>query len=70
MADLKLSDMDFTSLEARVKALEGVPANPDIHTGRAALEFNVPYHSVTPEQRRYAKAANFHMLYSTGARKL
>ena len=66
-----LVDADYSQIELRVLAhiagdktmQEAFCAGYDIHTATAAQVFNVPVESVTPLQRRHAKAVNFGIVY-------
>lgn len=66
-----LVDADYSQIELRVlahiaddKAMqEAFAGNTDIHTVTAAQVFDVPQESVTPLQRRHAKAVNFGIVY-------
>ena len=65
---------DYSQIELRIAAhLSGDPAllgafaaGQDIHTATAAAVFKVPFESVTPDQRRLAKVANFGSIYGQG----
>ena len=66
-----LVDADYSQIELRV--LAHIAEDPvmqkafcdgnDIHTATAAQVFSVPIESVTPLQRRHAKAVNFGIVY-------
>lgn len=66
-----LVDADYSQIELRVlahiagdKAMqEAFVSGVDIHTATAAQVFGVPVESVTPLQRRHAKAVNFGIVY-------
>ncbi|MGM9588745.1 MAG: DNA polymerase I [Faecousia sp.] len=66
-----LVDADYSQIELRVlahiagdKAMqEAFCGGVDIHTATAAQVFGVPVESVTPLQRRHAKAVNFGIVY-------
>ncbi len=66
-----LVDADYSQIELRVLAhiaddkamTEAFRAGMDIHTVTAAQVFGVPAESVTPLQRRHAKAVNFGIVY-------
>ena len=66
-----LVDADYSQIELRVLAhiaedknmQEAFCSGADIHTATAAQVFNVPVESVTPLQRRHAKAVNFGIVY-------
>jgi len=65
---------DYSQIELRIAAhLSGDPkllgafaAGQDIHTATAAAVFKIPIESVTPDQRRLAKVANFGSIYGQG----
>jgi len=65
---------DYAQIELRIAAhlsgdprlLEAFAAGQDIHTATAAAVFKVPFESVTPDQRRLAKVANFGSIYGQG----
>jgi DNA polymerase-1 len=65
---------DYSQIELRIAAhLSGDPAllgafaaGQDIHTATAAAVFKVPFESVTADQRRLAKVANFGSIYGQG----
>ena len=65
---------DYSQIELRIaahlsgdpKLLEAFAAGQDIHTATAAAVFKVPFDSVTPDQRRLAKVANFGSIYGQG----
>lgn len=69
---------DYSQVELRVLAhmsqeptlLDAFAKGEDIHTRTAALIFNCPQSSVSPEQRRNAKTINFGLIYGMGAQKL
>jgi len=66
-----LVDADYSQIELRVlahiagdKAMqEAFCGGVDIHTATASQVFGVPVESVTPLQRRHAKAVNFGIVY-------
>lgn len=66
-----LVDADYSQIELRVLAhiagdqvmQEAFCSGVDIHTATAAQVFDVPVESVTPLQRRHAKAVNFGIVY-------
>ena len=66
-----LVDADYSQIELRVLAhiaedevmQQAFCAGNDIHTATAAQVFGVPIESVTPLQRRHAKAVNFGIVY-------
>ena len=65
---------DYSQIELRIAAhLSGDPkllgafaAGQDIHTATAAAVFKISIESVTPDQRRLAKVANFGSIYGQG----
>lgn len=65
---------DYSQIELRIaahlsgdpKLLEAFAAGQDIHTATAAAVFKVPFETVTPDQRRLAKVANFGSIYGQG----
>jgi DNA polymerase-1 len=65
---------DYSQIELRIaahlsgdpKLLEAFAAGQDIHTATASAVFKVPFESVTPDQRRLAKVANFGSIYGQG----
>ena len=69
---------DYSQIELRIAAhLSGDPkllaafgAGQDIHTATAAAVFKVPFDTVTPDQRRLAKVANFGSIYGQGEYRL
>ena len=66
-----LVDADYSQIELRVLAhiaddavmQEAFNCGMDIHTATASQVFHVDAHSVTPLQRRHAKAVNFGIVY-------
>ncbi len=66
-----LLSVDYSQIELRLAAeMAGIKAlrqafadGIDIHVATAASVFNLPIKSVTPEQRRQAKAINFGIIY-------
>ena len=66
-----LVDADYSQIELRVlahiaddKTMQAAfTGGADIHTATAAQVFGVPMESVTPLQRRHAKAVNFGIVY-------
>ena len=64
-------DADYSQIELRILAslsddeqlIEAYRENKDIHRITASKVFHVPFDSVTPEQRRNAKAVNFGIVY-------
>jgi DNA polymerase-1 len=69
---------DYSQVELRVMAhISGDQTlrqaffdDQDIHATTAATVFNIPIDSVTPNQRSFAKAVNFGLLYGMGAYRL
>ena len=69
-----LFSADYSQIELRIAAhlsedpnlLGSFEAGLDIHTATAARVFGVPIESVTADQRRLAKIANFGSLYGQG----
>lgn len=69
---------DYSQVELRVLAhisqdgalLEAFHQDQDIHRATAATVYNVPMESVTFQQRRFAKAVNFGLIYGMGAYRL
>jgi DNA polymerase I len=65
---------DYSQIELRIAAhlsgdprlLEAFAAGQDIHTATASAVFKVAFESVTPDQRRLAKVANFGSIYGQG----
>jgi DNA polymerase-1 len=70
-----LMSADYSQIELRVLAhlcrdpalVEAFAEGQDIHAVTASVVFNVPLESVTPDQRRAAKVANFGVLYGLSA---
>jgi len=70
-----LLSADYSQVELRVIAhfsgdenfIQAFKNNEDIHTATAAKIFGIPLDSVTGEQRRQAKSANFAISYGTSA---
>ena len=66
---------DYSQIELRLMAhfsqdphlVEAFRSGQDIHAATAAKIFNVPIDSVTKEQRRQAKTANFGIIYGISA---
>lgn len=66
-----LVDADYSQIELRVLAhisgdetmIRAFQCGMDIHTATAAQVFDIPVDSVTPLQRRQAKAVNFGIVY-------
>ena len=69
-----LLSADYSQIELRIAAhlseepnlLSAFEAGLDIHAATAARVFRAPIESVTPDQRRLAKIANFGSLYGQG----
>lgn len=70
-SDRILIDADYSQIELRLLAhfsgckelIEAYRENMDIHALTASQVFGVPLESVTPSQRRAAKAVNFGIIY-------
>ncbi len=70
----KLLSLDYSQIELRVLAhisndpglITAFEADLDIHAATAAEVFAINVNSVTPEQRRIAKAVNFGIAYGQG----
>jgi DNA polymerase-1 len=73
-----LLGIDYSQIELRILAhysadehmKEAFRQGRDIHASTAASVFKVALESVTPEQRRFAKAVNFGLIYGMGAYRL
>ncbi|MCR4665864.1 MAG: DNA polymerase I [Desulfovibrio sp.] len=73
-----LVSSDYSQIELRMLAhmsrdpvmLEAFRNNVDIHTRTAALMYDKPEESITPDERRSAKTINFGLIYGMGAPKL
>jgi DNA polymerase-1 len=73
-----LLSADYSQVELRVLAhmsqdpalLEAFRRGVDIHARTAALLYDAPLETVSPEQRRNAKTINFGLLYGMGPHKL
>lgn len=69
---------DYSAIELRVAAflareegmLSAFASGLDVHRHTSTLLFNIPYDSVTKEQRQTSKALSFGLLYGMGAAKL
>ncbi len=69
---------DYSQVELRVLAhisqdealLEAFRQDQDIHSTTAAAVYGVPLEEVTYDQRRFAKAVNFGLIYGMGAFRL
>ncbi len=69
---------DYSQVELRVLAhisqdealIEAFLQDQDIHSTTAAAVYNVPVEEVTYDQRRFAKAVNFGLIYGMGAFRL
>lgn len=74
----RLIGADYSQVELRIMAhISGDEAlrqafreNQDIHASTAAKVFNIPLEVVTPNQRSFAKAVNFGLMYGMGAFRL
>lgn len=68
-------DADYSQIELRILAhmaqdetfINAFKEGQDIHKITASQVFNVPFDEVTPQQRSYAKAVNFGIVYGIGA---
>ncbi len=73
--DYLLLSADYSQVELRLIAaisgdeamLEAFRKGQDIHRATAARVYDIPYESVSPEQRRHAKTVNFSIIYGAGA---
>ncbi len=73
-----LVDADYSQIELRVLAsmandetmINAFTSGTDIHAVTASQVFNIPLESVTPLDRRKAKAVNFGIVYGIGAHSL
>nr|MBP6104521.1 DNA polymerase I [Gammaproteobacteria bacterium]MBP9729701.1 DNA polymerase I [Gammaproteobacteria bacterium] len=71
----KMVSADYSQIELRILAhlsqdpglLQAFSLGDDIHRNTAAAVWNVPVESVTPQQRRSAKAINFGLMYGMSA---
>ena len=69
---------DYSQVELRILAhvsgdtglVEAFRLDQDIHKATAAAVFSIPLEKVTFEQRRFAKAVNFGLIYGMGAFRL
>lgn len=69
---------DYSQVELRILAhisqdealLAAFQQDQDIHRATAAAVYNVPVEAVTYNQRRFAKAVNFGLIYGMGAYRL
>jgi DNA polymerase-1 len=74
----KLLSVDYSQVELRILAhysqdaalLQAFRDGVDIHRATAAAVFRVPLDKVTYEQRSFAKAVNFGLMYGMGAYRL
>ncbi|MEP0764472.1 MAG: DNA polymerase I [Chloroflexota bacterium] len=74
----KLLSVDYSQVELRILAhysqdaalLQAFHDGVDIHRATAAAVYQVPLDQVTYEQRRFAKAVNFGLMYGMGAFRL
>lgn len=74
-ADLCFLSADYSQIELRIMAhlsqddylLEAFARKEDIHRFTAAQVFNIPLEQVTSQQRSYAKAVNFGIIYGQQA---
>jgi DNA polymerase-1 len=73
-----LLSVDYSQIELRILAsFSGDPFlreafihDQDVHRATAAAVFNIPFDSVTKEQRYLAKRVNFGLMYGMGAHRL
>lgn len=73
-----LLSADYSQVELRILAhvcqdvalLEAFRQDQDIHRTTAATVYGIPVDAVTYEQRRFAKAVNFGLIYGMGAFRL
>lgn len=73
-----LLSADYSQVELRILAhvsqdhalLDAFRHDQDVHRTTAAAVYNVPVEKVTFEQRRFAKAVNFGLMYGMGAYRL
>lgn len=74
----KLLSVDYSQVELRILAhyskdpalLKAFHDGVDIHRATAAAVYGIPLEQVTYEQRRFAKAVNFGLMYGMGAYRL
>ncbi|MGQ9851173.1 MAG: DNA polymerase I [Aggregatilineaceae bacterium] len=74
----KLLSVDYSQVELRILAhyskdpalLQAFRDGVDIHRATAAAVYGIPLEQVTYEQRRFAKAVNFGLMYGMGAYRL
>jgi DNA polymerase-1 len=74
----QLLSVDYSQVELRILAhyskdpalLEAFHQGVDIHRATAAAVYGIPLEQVTYEQRRFAKAVNFGLMYGMGAYRL
>ncbi len=74
----RLIGADYSQVELRILAhvsgderlQQAFREDQDIHASTAAAVYNVPIEQVTREQRSFAKAVNFGLLYGMGAYRL
>ncbi len=77
-AGWKMIAADYSQVELRIVAhicrdpglREAFAAGADIHAATAARVLGIPQDAVTPDQRRFAKAINFGLLYGMGVQAL
>jgi DNA polymerase-1 len=70
----KILSADYSQIELRIMAhlskdkglIKAFKNNEDVHIITASEIFNCKIHSVTAEQRRYAKVINFGLIYGMG----
>lgn len=76
--DCKLIGADYSQVELRIMAhisgdeglRQAFREDQDIHASTAARVFNIPLEAVTPNQRSFAKAVNFGLMYGMSAFRL
>ena len=74
-SEYQMMSADYSQIELRIIAalsgdknmIQAFQQGMDIHTATAAKVFNVPFESVTREQRSAAKAVNFGIIYGQSA---
>jgi DNA polymerase-1 len=73
-----LLSVDYSQIELRILAdfshdpflVDSFHNDRDIHRATAAAVYNIPFESVTKEQRYLAKRVNFGLMYGMGANRL
>lgn len=74
-AGFKIMAADYSQIELRIMAhlskdknlIQAFLSGQDIHKATASEIFSIPLEAVTTEQRRYAKAINFGLIYGMSA---